>query len=163
MLITLIAAMSRDRVIGFESEMPWRLPADLKHFKQTTLGKPIVMGRKTFESIGSRPLPKRTNIVVTRQPDYRADGCLVAGSVGHAVEMAAPCEEVMICGGSGIYEALLARADRMILTFIDAEFEGDTFFPVYDETQWREVSRESHEPDEKNHYRYSFVELERVR
>ena len=97
MLITLIAAMSRDQVIGFDGGMPWRLSADLKHFKRTTLGKPVVMGRKTFESIGSRPLPKRTNIVVTQQQDYVADGCLVANSVERALELAAPCDEVMIC------------------------------------------------------------------
>jgi dihydrofolate reductase len=123
------------------------------------MGKPIIMGRKTFDSIG-RPLPGRTNIVVTRDPAYQAEGCVVAHSIEAALAAAGEAEEVMIIGGADFYRQLLPRADRIYLTRIDAEIEGDTWFPELDAAQWRERSREDHVPDADNPYPYSFIVLE---
>ncbi|HEY0788402.1 MAG TPA: dihydrofolate reductase [Thermoanaerobaculia bacterium] len=163
MSVTLIAAIARNRVIGKDGDLPWRLPADMKHFKRTTVGHPLIMGRRTFESFG-RPLPDRTNIVVTRRPHYRPEGAVVAASLDAAMKLArAEDVEIFIGGGEEVFRHFLPTADRMILTWIDEEFEGDTFFPEFDEREWRVVSREDHEPDEKNEYRYSFVVYERVR
>ncbi|HEY0590801.1 MAG TPA: dihydrofolate reductase [Thermoanaerobaculia bacterium] len=163
MSVTLIAAIARNRVIGKDGDLPWRLPADMKHFKRTTVGHPLIMGRRTFESFG-RPLPDRTNIVVTRRPHYRPEGAVVAASLDAAMKLArAEDEEIFIGGGEEVFRHFLPTADRMILTWIDEEFEGDTFFPEFDEREWRVVSREDHEPDEKNEYRYSFVVYERIR
>ncbi|MCI0398863.1 MAG: type 3 dihydrofolate reductase [Chloroflexi bacterium] len=164
MRLALIAAMDVNRVIGRDNQIPWRLPADSKRFKALTMGKPLILGRKTYESIG-RPLPGRTNIVVTRDREYQAEGCLVVHSVDEALATAAAYSgadgEVMVGGGAVLYEALLARADRLYLTFIDAVFEGDTCFPAFDAGQWQEVAREAHPPDEKNPYTYTFVTYER--
>jgi dihydrofolate reductase len=160
--LAMIAAMSRNRVIGRDNALPWHISADLKHFKRTTLGKPVVMGRKTFESIG-RPLPGRTNIVVTRQKDYRPDGVRVATSTASALaladEVAAAdgADEVMVIGGEQLYRSLLPHAERLYLTEVDAEVEGDAFFPELD-ARWEVASEES---GEENDWRFRFVEYRR--
>jgi len=160
MIISLIVAMSRNRTIGQGNALPWHLPADLKYFKRITLGKPIIMGRKTFESIG-RPLPGRTNIIVTHELAYRANGCTVVHSIDEAISVAQAHEEVMVIGGATLFEQILPRAERIYLTEIDEEFAGDTFFPELEQCTWREIQREHHVPDEQNTHAYSFVVLER--
>lgn len=163
MSITLIAAVARNRVIGKDGGLPWRLPADLKFFKRTTTGHPLVMGRRTFESLGE-PLPNRTNIVISRRPDYRPEGAIVARSLTEGIAEARRRDaEVFIGGGEEIFRLSLPLADRMILTWIDEDFEGDTRFPEFDPAEWREVSREEHQPDEKNRWPYAFVTYERIR
>ena len=154
--ITIIAAIARNRAIGFHGDMPWHLPGELKHFKETTMGKPIVMGRKTWESIG-RALPGRQNIVVTRNGSFRARGCDVAGSLDEAVRMASG-EEVMIIGGGELYEQALAVSDRMIITLVDCEPEADTWFPEWQSNSWRQVSRRSELADGRNPYSYQVLE-----
>ena len=161
MKISLIAALTDDRVIGIENRLPWKLPNDMKWFRQHTLGKPIIMGRKTFESFGARPLPERTNIIVTRDPDYHAEGCIVVHSIEAALEAAGDAEEAMIIGGASFYEQMLPRADRMYLTFVHADIEGDAWFPEYDPADWKEVERIDNPADEKNPLPHSFVILER--
>ena len=160
MRLALIAAMADGRVIGLDNGMPWHLPADLKHFRNLTVGKPVIMGRKTIESIG-KALPKRRNIVVTRRSDFEMEGCEAAQSIDAAVDLVANEEEVMIIGGASIYEQTLERADILYLTYIHAHFDGDTHFPVVDETLWEETGREAFEPDEKNPHAYTFVTLQR--
>lgn len=157
-MISLVAAMSKNRVIGKNNTMPWHLPADLKHFKSVTMGKPIIMGRKTFESIG-KPLPGRRNIVVTHQ-EKEFPGCDVFHSLEEALKSVASEPEVMIIGGANVYAQVLPKVQRMYLTFIDLDVDGDAFFPAWDESQWREVSSEQHAPDDKNPYPYRFVVLE---
>lgn len=161
MKISIVVAMADNRVIGHENRLPWHLPADLKHFKQITMGKPILMGRKTFESIG-RPLPGRTNIVITRDESYTAEGCVVVHSIEAALK-AADSEEVMVIGGAEFYQQALPHADTLYLTLVEGEFEGDTFFPELDDEEWREVERSGFDADEKNPHAYSFVRLDRVR
>ena len=161
--IALIAAMTDDRVIGVENRLPWKLPADMKWFRKHTLGKPIVMGRKTFESFGAKPLPERRNIVITRDPDYRAEGALVVHSVDEALQAAGDAEEVMIIGGASFYEQMLPRADRLYLTFVHANLTGDAWFPAFDPADWQEVYREDRPADAKNPHDISFVILERKR
>jgi dihydrofolate reductase len=162
MSVTLIAAIARNRVIGKDGGLPWRLPADLRHFKRTTVGHPLIMGRRTFESFG-RPLPDRTNIVVTRNPHYRPAGAVVVASFDAAMKIArGEDDEIFVGGGEDVFRHFLPLADRMILTWIGGEFEGDTFFPEFDESAWRIVSRADHEPDEKNRWPYSFVVYERA-
>jgi len=159
-LIAFAVAMDEQGVIGRANALPWHLPADLRHFKSVTLGKPIVMGRRTHESIG-RALPGRHNIVVTRDRAYTAAGCTVVHSVAAALAVAGDAEEVVIIGGAELFEALLPRTERIYLTRIHARFQGDTFFPEPDPAQWREVQREDHLPDERNPHPYSFLVLER--
>jgi dihydrofolate reductase len=158
MKLSLIVAMAENRVIGRDNQLPWRLPADLKHFKQLTLGKPVVMGRHTWESIG-RPLPGRTNIVVTRDDTYRADGALVAHSIDDAMRLAGEAEEVMIIGGATLYEQTIERADRIYLTLVHAEPDGDSRFPEIDPRAWRVMCNERLHADEKNPYDYDFTVL----
>ena len=169
MKIALIVAMARNRVIGKDNQMPWHLPEDLKYFKRITLKKPVIMGRNTFESIG-KPLPDRTNIIVTRNPDYKAAGCIVVNGLDQALQMvadlydtiAAPDDsEVMIIGGAQIYEQSLGLADRLYLTQVQADVEGDASFPAFDRDSWQEVSREDHAASDNNPYAYSFLVLER--
>jgi len=157
----MIAAMTDARVIGIENRLPWKLPNDMKWFRQHTLGKPIIMGRKTFESFGSKPLPDRTNIIITRDKSYQADGSLVVHSIEEALQVAGDVEEVMIIGGANFYEQMLPRADRLYLTFVHADIQGDAWFPEIDFSQWREVDRIDNEADEKNPLAHSFVILER--
>lgn len=159
MKISMVAAMAKDRVIGKDNAMPWHLPADFAWFKKVTMGKPIVMGRKTFESIG-RPLPGRQNIVISRNPDFTAEGVTVVSDIAAAQSAAGDVEELMIIGGGSIYEACLPLADRLYLTFIDLTVEGDTCFPAWDDT-WQEVHSESYTADEKNAHTMRFVILER--
>ena len=161
MNISLIAAIDRGRVIGMDNAMPWHMPADLKHFKRITLGKPVVMGRKTFDSIG-RPLPGRTNIIVTRDPDYRAESCVTVSSVDAALQAAEGAEEVMVIGGANLFEQLLPRATRIYLTEIKADFAGDSHFPALVPGHWLERERQDHPADASNPYPYSFVVLERA-
>ena len=158
--ITLVAAMATNSAIGLDGQMPWHLPRELKHFKETTMGKPIVMGRKTWESIG-RALPGRQNLVVTRNPEFSAPGCDVAGSLEAAVEMAAG-KEVMIIGGGQLYAEALPFADRMVLTLVDCEPEADTWFPGWDETEWTETASRDELPDEKNPLAYRVMDLEKL-
>jgi dihydrofolate reductase len=158
--ITLIAAMAGNRVIGMENRLPWRLPADLQHFKALTMGKPMIMGRKTWESLPGL-LPGRPHIVVTGNRDYRAEGCAVAHSIEQALELAGDVDEVMVVGGGAFYRQMLPRADRMHLTLVHAEVEGDAFFPDYPDSEWREVAREFRPADGKNPHDCTFLTLER--
>ena len=160
MIISIIAAMDRNRLIGNKNQLPWHLPADFAHFKSVTMGKPIVMGRKTFESIG-KPLPGRTNIVLTRDPDIRFDGVICVGSFKDAVSAVRDAEEIMIIGGSTIYQMLLPQIDRMYITYVDAEFEGDAWFPEFDEDQWTVKDSVIRPADEKNLYDCRFVTLDK--
>lgn len=152
--------MDRNRLIGRDNRLPWHLSADLKHFKQITMGKPIIMGRKTHESIG-KPLPGRTNIVVTGNPAYPAPGCVVVNSLQGAIDAAQDADEVMIIGGARLYEQAMPLAHRIYLTQVEAAFEGDAWFPLADWDEWEETQRVTHEADDKNPYPYAFVLLER--
>ena len=154
--VSLICAMDNNRLIGNNNQLPWHLPADLQLFKQTTLGKPIIMGRKTFDSIG-KALPGRQNIVITRSFDWTADQVDVATSIDEAVVFASPADEVMLIGGASLYEQTLSRASCLYLTLIDHIFEGDTWFPEIDFTQWKAASQQYFEADHKNKYSFSFV------
>lgn len=156
----MILAMDRNRVIGAGGDLPWRLPADMKYFKARTMGKPIIMGRKTYETIG-KPLPGRHNIVMTRQSEYEAPGCMVVHSPHEALVAAGPAPEIMIIGGAEIYRRFLPQADRIYLTLIDAALEGDTFFPELSPEEWQTVWEETHDADARNPYAYRFKVLER--
>jgi dihydrofolate reductase len=159
MKISLIVAMGENRVIGVDNRMPWHLSADLKRFKRITMGKPLVMGRRTHESIG-RPLPGRKNIVLTSDPAYAAPGCVVVHSLEDALEEA-DADEVMVIGGSSLYEKLLPKADRLYLTLIHRTFAGDTFFPQLKWDDWTEIERLDVEDDPDSGLSYSFLVLER--
>jgi len=161
MKISIIVAMADDRVIGRDGQLPWHLPADLKHFKQTTMGKPILMGRKTYESIG-RPLPGRTNIVITRDSTYTAEGCVVVTSIEAAMAAAGEQDEVMVVGGAELYRQLLPRAETLYMTRVHAVFDGDIRFPVISNSDWHQVARSDYEADENNPHDYSFIRLERI-
>lgn len=155
----MIAAMANNRVIGLDNKMPWHLPADLQHFKKVTTGKPVLMGRKTFESIG-RPLPGRRNIIITRNTQYSAQGIETVTTPEAALDLVKHEEEVMVIGGGNIYQHFLPRAERLYLTFIDLEVEGDTQFPDYQAlATWEVVDEQPNIPDEKNKYSYKFVTL----
>jgi dihydrofolate reductase len=153
--------MDRNRLIGNADGLPWRLPGDLKWFKSVTMDKPVIMGRKTHESIG-RPLPGRRNIVITRDPVYTAAGCECVTDIDAALERAGEAPEAMVIGGAQIYRAVLPRAGRMYLTLIDAAFEGDTWFPDFDPAEWRERERETHRQPGEAALTYHFVVLERI-
>lgn len=162
-MVTLIVAVAENGIIGHQGQMPWgRMPADLRHFKQLTLGHPVVMGRKTFDSIG-KALPGRPNIVVTRQPGWAAPGCEVTASVLGALERAQQLDAETVCviGGGEIYREALPAVDVVYLTEIHHTFEGDASFPSLSPTDWREITRERHEADEQHAYAYSFVTLRR--
>ena len=157
---SIIVAVSDNGAIGQENQLPWRISADLKRFKALTMGHHLVMGRKTFESIG-RPLPGRTMVVVTRG-EFAADGVIVARSLEEAWQLAAADEEIFVAGGAEIYRQTLSVVDRLYVTEVHATIDGDAWFPPFDRSAWREVSREDHEADEKNEYWYSFVMYERA-
>ena len=159
-ILSLIWGMDRNRLIGKENGLPWRLPADMAWFKATTMGKPILMGRKTYESIG-RPLPGRTNLILTRQSNLKIEGCTVIHSLAEALAAVPDAQEIMVMGGAEIYALLLDDAERLYITEIDAAFEGDAWFPEFDSSQWHEIHREMHQPDEKNLYPYAFITMER--
>jgi len=153
MIISLIAAMDKNRLIGRANGLPWHLPADFKHFKEITMAKPVVMGRKTFESIG-KALPGRKNIVISRS-GFKADGVVGVDSIESALQAAANAEEVMVIGGASFYEQMIDKADRMYLTHVDAECEGDAWFPDFDDSQWEVVSEQQYDADEKNNYSFT--------
>lgn len=158
-IVSLVVAVARNGVIGRDNDLPWRLPDDLKHFKAITLGKPVVMGRRTFESIG-RPLPGRENRVVSRRPGFEAPGCRVFASLEAA--LAGPEPEVMVIGGGQIYAAALPLAQRLYITEVDAEVAGDARFPGIDPDGWREVSCEAHAADERHAHAFRIRLLERI-
>ncbi len=140
--LSVIAAMAKNRVIGIDNTLPWHLPEDLKHFKALTMGHHIVMGRKTYESIG-RPLPGRTTVIVTRNPDYQVAGCVTATSLDQAIAACGDDNEVFFVGGAELYAQMLPRADRLYLTEIQADYAGDAHFPAFGFGQWREVARQA--------------------
>ena len=159
-LVSLIVAMDRDDTIGRDGRLPWRLPADLRNFKQITMGKPIVMGRKTHESIGCA-LPGRDNLVVSRSESFRAAGCTVVNSLDDALARIAGAPEVMVIGGASIYAAALPIALKIYLTEVHAAIGGDVHFPEFDRGAWHETSRQGFDPDHNHQHPYSFVVLER--
>lgn len=160
-ILSMIVAHANNRVIGKNNDMPWHLPADLAYFKKTTLGKPIIMGRKTYESIG-RPLPGRKNIVISRDSDYQAAGVEVVNSVEAALALVSDSEEVMVIGGGAIYQHCLGAAQRLYITHIDADIAGDTYFPEYDLDIWHKVDSTIRPADEKNLYQLDFTVYEKV-
>lgn len=162
MILSMIAAVAENRVIGNKNTLPWHMPADFKYFKATTLNKTIVMGLNTFKSIGNKPLPNRKNIILNNDPEYQVpEGCFLAESIDQMLNMVKDEEEVMICGGASVYAQMLPKADRLYLTQIHQSFEGDTFFPEINMAEWKEVKREDFKADEKNKHDYSFVVLEK--
>lgn len=163
MILSCIAAMSENRVIGTDGRLPWRLPSDLAWFKRTTLGHAIVMGRRTWESIGSRPLPGRTSVVVTSRPDYPVPaGVIVVASLDDALARTAGEEEVFVVGGGVLFAEALPRADRLYLTVVHANLEGDTWFPRVDETAWKLVDEDPRPADERNAFPHTFRVYERA-
>lgn len=161
-MISIIVAASMNNVIGVQGELPWRISDDLKRFKALTMGKPIVMGRLTWESIG-RPLPGRQNIVITRQQGFSADGCDVVDSPAAALEAAGAADEVMIIGGGQIYDLFLPKAGRLYLTRVHTELEGDAYFSPVSDADWRLVESESHAANEANEFAFEFLTYERLR
>lgn len=162
MSLSAIVVIAEDGAIGKDNGLLCHLPADLKHFKTITMGHTIIMGRRTFESLPKGALPGRENIVLSRQPDYRAEGAKVCSSIEQAIAEASMPGECFILGGAQLYASTIDMVDRLYLTAIHARFEGaDAFFPAIDHHCWQEVEREDHQADEKNHYNYSFVILER--
>jgi dihydrofolate reductase len=159
-MLSLVVAAGENNEIGKAGRMPWHLPADLKHFKALTLGKPVIMGRRTYEAIG-KPLPGRRNIVVSRKPGYVVPDCEVVASFTDALVLAAGVMEIMVIGGGEIYREALPRAQRIYLTRVHEYFDADTYFPAIDPSEWREVRREDHAVDAHNDRAYSFVMLER--
>lgn len=158
-MIVLIAAMGRGRVIGHEGRMPWHLPAEMKHFRRTTRGHVVVMGRKTYESIGGA-LKNRTNIVLTRDPGYEAPGCEVAHSL---TPLLSDPRELYVIGGAELYRQFLPHAHRMVLTRVEGDFAGDTFFPAWDDAQWRLTATQLYGADAQNAYDFTIETYERVR
>jgi dihydrofolate reductase len=160
-MIAIVVAAAENNVIGKDNGLIWHLPADLRHFKQITMGHPILMGRKTYESIG-KPLPGRTSIIVTTQKDYEAEGCIVTHSLQEALEKAKQLDEaIYIIGGAEIYKRALPLTDTIYLTRLHHTFDGDVYFPELKEAEWESMEQEHHEPDEKNKYSYSFLTLKR--
>ena len=159
-MISMIAALARNRVIGRDGGLPWRLPRDSAHFRRTTMGKPVIMGRRTFESMRDT-LDGRRNIVVTSDPGFSAPGVEVARSLGDALELTADAEERLLIGGAAIYDAGLALADRLYLTFVHAKVEGDVLFPEFDEKDWVEVERTEYAVDGRHEFAFSIVTLDR--
>jgi dihydrofolate reductase len=153
---SLIVAMAKNRVIGVNNTLPWQLPADLKHFKSLTMGHHIIMGRKTYESIG-KPLPGRISVVVTRNANYSMPGVIVVNSLESAITVCGNDEEIFVIGGAEIYRQAIKLADRIYMTEIDVEISGDAHFTEFDIKAWRKTTRESHSPDEKNPFPYHFV------
>jgi len=165
-LVSLVVAAAANDVIGRDNRMPWHLPEDLAYFKRLTLGHPVVMGRKTYESVLAalgKPLPGRTNIVVTRQAGFTAPGCIVVASLDAALVAARATEEIFVIGGAEIYRLALRRADRVYLTRIDAAFEGDVTFPALDPGVWREAERENHPPAGSRAFGFAFLRYDRRR
>jgi dihydrofolate reductase len=164
MRLSLIWAMTRNRVIGRDNALPWRLPDEMRHFMRTTLGHTVIMGRRNFEAMMGKPLPRRTNIVLSRDPSFVANGAVVVRTLDEAIEKArdAGDDEAMVVGGAQIYALALPKADRLYFTLLHTELDGDTFFPEFDETQWREVRREEHAADAQHAYAYTMRVLDRI-
>lgn len=160
MRVSIIAAVSDNNVIGQDSGLPWRILADMQHFKRLTMGKPVIMGRKTFQTM-NKPLFGRKNIILTRREDYTVPGCTVAHALEDALEAAEGADEVMIAGGEAVYRATLPFAHRMYLTLVHASFTGDTYFPEWNREEWREIEREDHAGTDAP-YAYSFLTFERM-
>jgi dihydrofolate reductase len=158
--LSLIVAMDENRLIGNDNQLPWRLPADLAFFKRTTMGKPIIMGRKTFDSIG-RPLPGRRNIVITRDPEFSAEGCEVVHGIEAALAGCNEHDELMLIGGATLYEQILDQVSCMYVTRIHHSFSGDTWFPEFDDRHWRISEQQDFDPDQSNSFAYSFVKYVR--
>jgi dihydrofolate reductase len=159
-MISIIVAVAENNVIGKDNKLIWHLPKDLKHFKETTTGHYIIQGRKTFESFG-KPLPNRTTLIVTRNKNYKAEGCIVVNSLQEALDIAIDEKEVFIIGGGEIYKQAMPIADRIYLTKVHQLFDGDTFFPEIKLKEWAEISRQDFEPDEKNKYSFSIIIYDR--
>jgi len=162
MIVSIIVAMDINRVIGKENQLPWRLPRELQYVKKTTMGHPIILGRKNYESIG-RPLPGRRNIILTRDENFSAEGCEIAHSVEEVYKLCENEEEIFIFGGEQIYKLFLEDTDKLYVTVIHHEFEGDTFFPEIDWTKWKEIFVEQGITDEKNPYEYYYHVFERLK
>lgn len=162
MVLSIIVAAAENNVIGRDNGLEWRLSGDLKHFKALTTGHTILMGRKTYESVG-RALPNRRNIVISRNADYKAEGCEVVRSIEEALELTKHEDEVFITGGGTIYKELWDRADRLYLTIVHQNCVGDTVIPAVDPNKWKETSREEHKADEKNECDYTFINYERIK
>ena len=161
-MTTIVVAMGRNREIGKENQLLWHLPKDLKHFKEITSNHPIIMGRKTYESIG-KPLPNRTNIVISRKTDWFEEGILIVGSIKEALKFAKKIDEnIFIIGGGNIYEQTIDLADQLEITWVDATLEADTYFPKIDEKIWRKTNEICHEKDEKNQFDFCFQTFERI-
>jgi len=159
-MLSLCVAMDKNRLIGNDNALPWHLPADLKHFRAVTMGKPIIMGRNTYVSIG-RPLPGRLNVVLSRHRNLSLAGCEVLHCLEDVLAFSQGYEECVVIGGARVYEMLLGKVERMYLTWIHATFVGDTYFPDYEPEQWQELERQDCQADAKNAYPYSFTVLER--
>jgi dihydrofolate reductase len=160
MKISIIAAIGENRELGFEGKIPWHLPADFKHFKEVTMGHPVIMGQRTFESMG-KPLPGRKNIVLTQSADFHADDCCVVRSLDEALDAAKASEEAFVIGGGQIYRLALPVAQKLYLTKVHGTFTADTFFPEWSDAEWRLVSSEPHAKDEKNVFDYDFCVYEK--
>jgi len=163
--VCLIAAVARNKVIGRDNRIPWRLPEDLKHFRKLTLGHAVIMGRKTFESIvafSGKPLPGRDNIVITRSRDWSVTGCRITYSLDDALAAVPQGRDAFVIGGAEIYSLALPLASRLYMTEIGRDFEGDAFFPEFDRSRWQEIARESHEPGGEEGLGYAFVEYDRI-
>ena len=159
-MVTIIAAIAKNNALGKDNQLIWHLPADLKRFKNVTTGHHVIMGRKTFESLG-KPLPNRTTIIITRDPNYTVEGCIVTNSLADALKAAISDKNPFILGGAEIYNQAIEFADVLDLTFIDHEFDADVFFPEIEKSIWKETSRQNFKADDKNKYDYSFVKYNR--
>jgi dihydrofolate reductase len=155
-VIAIIVATAKHHVIGKGNDIPWYCPADLQYFKRTTLGAPVIMGRKTWDSLKIQPLPGRENIIITRDPEFSAEGCVIVNSIEQALACVVEVEKIFIIGGAMIYEQMLAHADELYITDVDADVKGDRYFPAIDEQQWRLSSAEEYPADEKNPYNMIF-------
>jgi dihydrofolate reductase len=160
--ISFVVAYDRKRAIGKDNRLPWRLPDDMRRVRQVTMGKPLIMGRRTWESIG-RALPGRTSIVLTRDADFRCEGCLIARTPDDALALAGDVPEIIVFGGAQVFRAFLDRVDQIYLTEVDADVGGDTHFPPLDPAEWDMASREDHPADERHRYDFSFIVLVRRR
>ncbi|WP_216092555.1 dihydrofolate reductase [Candidatus Marithrix sp. Canyon 246] len=160
-MLNLCVATDENGLIGNNNALPWHLPADLKHFRKITMGKPIIMGRKTYESIG-HALPGRLNIVLTNNINFSLDNCTVMHTIKEILSFSKDYDESVVIGGAKLYESFLPQIQRMYITRIHAEFIGDTYFPNYDSTEWREIQKQTYLADQKNSYNYSFSILERI-
>ena len=157
--VSIIVAVSKNNVIGKDNQLIWHLPADLKHFKKLTTGHHIIMGRKTFESIG-KALPNRVSVIITRQKNYKQENCIITHSLKEAINKAKEDTEIFIIGGASIYEEAIKLSDKIYLTSIDDNFEGDTFFPTINWSEWEKIEEQKFEADKKNKYNYSFITFE---